>query len=304
MAQISSGWQLPTPFRQQQFFLSLVVSQRLWVVSQFFLGLLHYLPQDQPSVGLLRAWICSLQDEVSLCVHVLLNTTGKLWVLWFSGAGAWRRRLPVRHGNYILGPSSSPRTRKVHGNNCIVRFRCFLADIRGLYWYYKGLGACLVGWLYLSTTSHCLTTWLQCCWTTNWRLFSTIRQLEMVVLPQYSNLRRRFSPCIFVSQCFHTTWRPQKLANLNGLVVSIFQIIASSRIRLSQYSGLLLITSGTISISIALAWGGAQFPWRSVHVLVPICVGATAYLAFFIWEFTWAKSPTVCHIRFSVECMN
>ncbi|KAF8954828.1 iron permease [Flammula alnicola] len=60
-----------------------------------------------------------------------------------------------------------------------------------------------------------------------------------------------------------------------------------------DWLGLLLVISGTTSVSIALAWGGARFPWKSFHVLVPLCIGLVCLLAFLVVEFTWAKSPTI-----------
>ncbi|KAF8894855.1 major facilitator superfamily domain-containing protein [Infundibulicybe gibba] len=59
------------------------------------------------------------------------------------------------------------------------------------------------------------------------------------------------------------------------------------------WSGLGLIIASTTSISIALNWAGVQHAWNSAPVLVPLCLGAAGLIAFFVVEFTYAKSPTV-----------
>lgn len=49
----------------------------------------------------------------------------------------------------------------------------------------------------------------------------------------------------------------------------------------------------TISILLALTWGGLQFPWTSGHVLAPLIIGAVGIMIFFVLEMFWLKGPTV-----------
>ncbi|KAF8978969.1 iron permease [Cyathus striatus] len=60
-----------------------------------------------------------------------------------------------------------------------------------------------------------------------------------------------------------------------------------------DWLGLLLVISGTVLTSLALAWGGARFAWNSIHVLVPLCIGIAELFAFFVLQFTWVSSPTI-----------
>jgi MFS family permease len=49
-------------------------------------------------------------------------------------------------------------------------------------------------------------------------------------------------------------------------------------------SGLLLFLSG-------IQWGGYQYSWTSVHVLVPLILGAVIFASFCVYEWRWAKYP-------------
>ena len=48
----------------------------------------------------------------------------------------------------------------------------------------------------------------------------------------------------------------------------------------------------TVSILLAMTWGGLRFPWSSAHVLVPLAIGGTGILLFFALEIFWLKGPT------------
>lgn len=54
----------------------------------------------------------------------------------------------------------------------------------------------------------------------------------------------------------------------------------------------------TVSILLAITWGGLQFPWTSAHVLVPLIVGALGIIVFFVLEMFWLKGPTVSALRY------
>ena len=58
-------------------------------------------------------------------------------------------------------------------------------------------------------------------------------------------------------------------------------------------SGNLLIIAGTTLVLIALTWGGIQFSWGSAHVLAPLIIGAVILVAFFVYESTVPKEPTL-----------
>ncbi len=61
------------------------------------------------------------------------------------------------------------------------------------------------------------------------------------------------------------------------------------------------MSGSTVSILLAITWGGVQFPWSSAHVLVPLIVGAVGLLVFFAIEFFWLKGPTVWQLTVIYE---
>lgn len=52
-----------------------------------------------------------------------------------------------------------------------------------------------------------------------------------------------------------------------------------------------LSISGMLLFMMGLQWGGYNYPWVSVHVLVPLLLGAVLVLCFFVWEARFAKYP-------------
>ncbi|EIM85230.1 iron permease [Stereum hirsutum FP-91666 SS1] len=60
-----------------------------------------------------------------------------------------------------------------------------------------------------------------------------------------------------------------------------------------DWIGLIVIISGTLSVSIALTLAGVRFPWSSAHILAPLTLGLLAIAFFFVVESRWAKEPTV-----------
>lgn len=58
-------------------------------------------------------------------------------------------------------------------------------------------------------------------------------------------------------------------------------------------SGNFLIISSTCAIVIGLTWGGAQFPWSSANVIVPLVLGFVGLFGFFIYEALYASEPLV-----------
>ncbi|KAK0336986.1 hypothetical protein LTR91_024395 [Friedmanniomyces endolithicus] len=48
---------------------------------------------------------------------------------------------------------------------------------------------------------------------------------------------------------------------------------------------------GMLLFMMGMQWGGYQYPWSSVHVLVPLILGVVLLVAFFLWEAKFAKHP-------------
>ncbi|RDW92537.1 MFS multidrug transporter-like protein [Coleophoma crateriformis] len=58
-----------------------------------------------------------------------------------------------------------------------------------------------------------------------------------------------------------------------------------------DFVGGLLSISGMILFIAGILWGGYQYAWTSVHVLVPLILGAVLLIAFAFWEVYGAKYP-------------
>ncbi|KAI8973141.1 iron permease [Trametes punicea] len=76
---------------------------------------------------------------------------------------------------------------------------------------------------------------------------------------------------------------------------------ASFREKITQmdWTGIVVMIGSTISILLAITWGGLQFPWTSGHVLAPLIIGAVGILIFFVLEMYWLKGPTVPNFFFT-----
>ncbi|KAK6849425.1 hypothetical protein PG995_013258 [Apiospora arundinis] len=58
-----------------------------------------------------------------------------------------------------------------------------------------------------------------------------------------------------------------------------------------DYVGGFLSTAGLTLFLAALTWGGNQYAWDSVHVVVPLVLGIVLIIAFVYWEVRGAKTP-------------
>ncbi|KAI0654613.1 iron permease [Cubamyces menziesii] len=67
----------------------------------------------------------------------------------------------------------------------------------------------------------------------------------------------------------------------------------TEKITQMDWTGISVMIGSTISILLAITWGGLQFPWASGHVLAPLIIGAIGILTFFVLEMLWLKGPTV-----------
>ncbi|KAI0636118.1 iron permease [Trametes polyzona] len=76
---------------------------------------------------------------------------------------------------------------------------------------------------------------------------------------------------------------------------------ASFRDKLVQidWPGVSLITGSTVSILLAITWGGLRFPWTSPHVLAPLIIGGVGIVVFFVAEYFWLRGPTVPRFFFT-----
>ncbi|KAH9847872.1 iron permease [Lenzites betulinus] len=66
-----------------------------------------------------------------------------------------------------------------------------------------------------------------------------------------------------------------------------------------DWTGIIVMIGSTVSILLAITWGGLEFPWTSAHVLVPLIIGAVGILVFFVLEMYWLKGPTVPRFFFT-----
>lgn len=60
-----------------------------------------------------------------------------------------------------------------------------------------------------------------------------------------------------------------------------------------DYGGVLLSTTGIISLLIPISGGGAYFPWASPMVITMLVLGSLSLLLFIVWEWKIAKLPMI-----------
>ncbi|KAK6400074.1 hypothetical protein LTR95_019355 [Oleoguttula sp. CCFEE 5521] len=58
-----------------------------------------------------------------------------------------------------------------------------------------------------------------------------------------------------------------------------------------DYIGGFLSIAGMLLFMMGMQWGGYQYPWTSVHTLVPLILGVVMLIGFFVWEAYGAKYP-------------
>ncbi|KAI0654636.1 major facilitator superfamily domain-containing protein [Cubamyces menziesii] len=95
------------------------------------------------------------------------------------------------------------------------------------------------------------------------------------------------------------------LCGIAVLLTTIFLRVHTPKASLSEkilqmdWTGITVMIGSTISILLAITWGGLQFPWTSAHVLAPLVIGAIGILVFFVLEMFWLKGPTVPRFFFT-----
>ncbi|KAI0363652.1 hypothetical protein BV20DRAFT_983671 [Pilatotrama ljubarskyi] len=80
-----------------------------------------------------------------------------------------------------------------------------------------------------------------------------------------------------------------------GGCLSITEIIYADMIRPRQAFArncFRLTGRSTVSILLAITWGGLRFPWTSSHVPAPLIIGGVGIVVFFVAEYLWLKGPT------------
>jgi len=70
-------------------------------------------------------------------------------------------------------------------------------------------------------------------------------------------------------------------------------------LRQVDYIGGLLSTFGVTCFMMGMQWGASQYPWGSVHNVVPFVLGIVLIIAFFVYEIKFAKYPMVPPALFS-----
>jgi MFS family permease len=63
-----------------------------------------------------------------------------------------------------------------------------------------------------------------------------------------------------------------------------------SRMSMIDFGGQFLFLAGIGLLILALTWGGAIYPWNSVHVITSLILGGLLTLCFIVWEYM--MSPT------------
>ncbi|KAF8595809.1 MFS drug transporter [Ceratobasidium sp. AG-I] len=68
---------------------------------------------------------------------------------------------------------------------------------------------------------------------------------------------------------------------------------ALDKLKKVDFVGSFLVLIGTGSVILALTWGGAEYAWSSVPVLVPLITGFVIACAFVVWEWRFAELPLI-----------
>ncbi|KZV67239.1 iron permease [Peniophora sp. CONT] len=99
-------------------------------------------------------------------------------------------------------------------------------------------------------------------------------------------------------------WRWLFYLNLPIAGVALFLIIIFYRVRSPKLSfkdkvsgidwvGGLFVVGGSASLTVALTWGGVQFPWSSAQSIVPLVVGVVALIVFTFIERYFSSNPII-----------
>lgn len=65
------------------------------------------------------------------------------------------------------------------------------------------------------------------------------------------------------------------------------------KVKAMDFVGVLLALGGTSVFLLGLTWGGGEYPWDSVHVIVTLLVGFIVSVSFVAWQWKGAKVPLI-----------
>ncbi|KAH7317516.1 major facilitator superfamily domain-containing protein [Rhizoctonia solani] len=68
---------------------------------------------------------------------------------------------------------------------------------------------------------------------------------------------------------------------------------AMDKLKKVDFIGSFLVLVGTGAIILGLTWGGTEYPWVSVPVLVPLVLGGLIAITFVVWEWKFAELPLI-----------
>ncbi|KAK9354063.1 major facilitator superfamily domain-containing protein [Lipomyces doorenjongii] len=102
----------------------------------------------------------------------------------------------------------------------------------------------------------------------------------------------------------HVTWRWCFYINLPIGAVTIFAVLVcftpppsrgslKEKVKMIDYLGTLLLTSGLVLVLLGLTFGGDQYSWDSVAVILCFVLGGTIIILFGIYNFRFSTKPLI-----------
>ncbi|CAE6478271.1 unnamed protein product [Rhizoctonia solani] len=124
------------------------------------------------------------------------------------------------------------------------------------------------------------------------------------ILGAFVALSNGIGPLIGAAYSQKASWRwifrmNMPLAVLASVCVYFFMPLkkvhgtAMDKLKKVDFIGSFLVLIGTGAIILSLTWGGAEYPWVSVPVLVPLVLGGLIAITFIIWEWKFAQLPLI-----------
>ena len=135
-----------------------------------------------------------------------------------------------------------------------------------------------------------------------WRwLFCANTKVNYPIYQLLNLLQISISRCVVCQavwqSCFSTFLPPLALGATNSLrwtgCKRPWFSIVMKLISLLIFSGNFLVIAATCSITIALTFGGINFPWSSAHILAPLVIGLVGLVFFILYDAIWARYPLV-----------
>lgn len=137
---------------------------------------------------------------------------------------------------------------------------------------------------------------LKCYWPTDRGRTRHFKGLEMAFLSQSALVWTIHSPVYLLPSDIYSKRGFTREILSYGLAVGRFLEVNLVIYGRSFTSGNTLITSSLVSVMIPLTWGGLQFSWSSLHVLLPVCIGVVGLIVFFFVEAWVVKEPIVSEV--------